>query len=137
MKKILAGTSAGVLMAGGLLVATASAPAQADPYGPTLYTFCDISGVSTSAGQKVVFKLRVSSNSVSGWSPSMTVTIIHRNGGGNAIDSHTSSTAGTGTKTISYKAKYRGPQTISVIAQPKAGSAYQGCTARFGLRVAK
>src|SRR3546814_999562 len=70
MKKILAGTSASVLMAGGLLVATASAPAQADPYGPTLYTFCDISGVSTSAGQKVVFKLRVSSNSVSGWSRS-------------------------------------------------------------------
>src|SRR3546814_15256237 len=86
MKKILAGTSAGVLMAGGLLVATASAPAQADPYGPALYTFCDISGVSTSAGQKVVFKLRVSSNSVSGWSPSMTGTIIHRNGGGKAIE---------------------------------------------------
>src|SRR3546814_10551893 len=27
-----------------------------------IYTFCDISGVSTRAGQKVVFKLRVSSN---------------------------------------------------------------------------
>src|SRR3546814_19607668 len=80
MKKILAGTSAGVLMAGGLLVATASATAQADPYGPTLYTFCDIRGVSPSAAQQDVFKLSVSSNSCSGWLPPMTVTIIPQHG---------------------------------------------------------
>src|SRR3546814_15152244 len=86
MKKILAGTSAGVLMAGGLLVATASEPAQADAYVRTLSTFCGLSAGSTSAAQNVVFKLHVRSNSANAWSPPMPAPIYPPTRGSHPTD---------------------------------------------------